>query len=227
MLDRADVERMRQIGFPPLSRDEGLALLDLALGADRAQVLAIGLEPAGLRNLAALGVLPPILTGLVRVPKRRAAAAGSLTRQLAEMPEAEREAAVLELVRSQVASILGHESAADIDPERAFQELGFDSLAALELRNRLNVATGLRLGATVVFDYPSSASLAAHLLERVGSSGAAKVTLRAPQTTDEPIAIVGMSCRYPGGVASPQELWRAGRRGRRRDRRVPRRPRLG
>ena len=93
-------------------------------------------------------------------------------------------------------------------PSRAFSELGFDSLAAVELRNRLEPGTGLRLAATAVFDYPNSTAMAAHLLSETSASGATnRVALRA-QTTEEPIAILGMSCRYPGGIGSPQELWR-------------------
>ena len=207
-LAEADIERMRRLGIDALDEEQGLALLDAALASTRPDALAIATDAQGLRAMGALGVLPPILSGLVRVPKRRSQLGGALARQLAQMPEAQRAEAVLALVRSQVADVLGHEGAESIDPERAFGELGFDSLAALELRNRLGLATGVRLGATVVFDYPSSRSLAAHLLEQVSASGSAKVAVRAPQTSEEPIAIVGMSCRYPGGIASPEQLWR-------------------
>ena len=103
--------------------------------------------------------------------------------------------------------MLGHSSATAIGADGAFKDLGFDSLAAVELRNRLVAASGLTLPATLVFDYPTPAKLAGYLLTESSASGATqRVTLRA-QASEEPIAIVGMACRYPGGVGSPQELW--------------------
>ena len=206
-LGEADVARMRRGGFEPIADEQGLALFDAAIGADRPGALALPIETAGLKAAASVGALPPILSGLVRTPKRRSASSGSLATTLASLPEAEHEAYVLELVRGSVAAILGHSSAQEIEPNRAFQDLGFDSLAAVELRNALDAISGLRLSATVVFDYPSSTALAEHLLAEATASGAAKqITLRA-QASDEPIAIVGMACRYPGGVSSPEELW--------------------
>ncbi len=123
------------------------------------------------------------------------------------LPEAEREARCSSLVRAEVAAVLGHDSAEAIEPERAFKDLGFDSLAAVELRNRLVASTGVALAATAVFDYPSPAALARHLLEEVGAAGAGSKALVRARASEEPIAIVGMACRYPGGVASPEQLW--------------------
>ncbi|MDQ3936622.1 MAG: acyltransferase domain-containing protein, partial [Actinomycetota bacterium] len=129
-------------------------------------------------------------------------------RRLAGLPAAERQAAVLELVRSHVAAVLGHTAAAAIDPERAFKELGFDSLAAVELRNRLARASGLRLPATLVFDQPTCAEITRYILGEIeGRASAAPAVRTQTATAHDPIAIVGMSCRYPGGVRSPEELW--------------------
>ncbi len=206
-LGEADLARMRRGGIGALSDERGLSLFDAGLAADRPQALAVPIDIAVLRAAASFGALPPIFSGLIRVPRRRAAASGSLAAKLATLPEAEHEGHVLDLVRSEVAAVLGHASAEEIEPGKAFQELGFDSLAAVELRNRLSAIAGLRLSATVVFDYPSTAALAEHLLSEASSSGVAgRVAVRA-QASEEPIAIVGMACRYPGGIASPEGLW--------------------
>ncbi|MGC1853732.1 MAG: type I polyketide synthase, partial [Solirubrobacterales bacterium] len=207
-LSETDLARMRRSGFGALSDERGLALLDAALDLDHPTSLAISLNFKGLRTLASAGALPPIFGELVRAPRRRSAAGGSLAAKLASLPSAEHESYVLELVRSEAAGVLGHDSGREVEPEKAFRELGFDSLAAVELRNRLGTATGLRLAATVVFDYPNSVALAEHLRAEASASGMANRVAVRSQASEEPIAIVGMACRYPGGVSSPADLWR-------------------
>jgi mycoketide-CoA synthase len=173
-LSEADLARMRRSGVSPLSEEQGLAFFEQALDGGRAFALALGLERAGLRSQAAAGALPPILSGLVRVPVRRRRNAGaSLAKALASTPEDKREALVLGVVRAEVAAVLGHGSPEAIEPAKAFKELGFDSLAAVELRNRLQAATGLRLAATSVFDYPSPAALAGFILASFAPSAGA------------------------------------------------------
>ncbi|SPE61771.1 Beta-ketoacyl-acyl-carrier-protein synthase I [Streptomyces netropsis] len=165
--------------------------------------------------LRASGEVPSLLRGLVRVRSRRAAVAGSstaagLVQRLSGLSGEERREALLDLVRSQVALVLGHVSGHEINPSRAFRALGFDSLTAVELRNRLNTVTGLRLPATLVFDYPSVQALASFVEDELLGSDAA-VAVPAPSRTttgDDPVVIVGMACRYPGGVSSPEDLWR-------------------
>ncbi|MBB4780025.1 type I polyketide synthase [Streptomyces rapamycinicus] len=144
-------------------------------------------------------------------------AISALRREMAELPAAEQPKLLLELVRNQAADVLGYDSADAVEADRAFRDLGFDSLTAVELRNRLGVVTGLRLPVTCVFDYPTATVLARYLYtEMFGDQPVASVAAAAPQrpegldkplTTDEPIAIIGMSCRFPGGVRSPEELW--------------------
>jgi acyl transferase domain-containing protein/acyl carrier protein len=204
-LERLGQQIRARLGAAPMSSEEGLELLDSALTREEPLLAPIVFDTAVLRAQASAGTLPAVLRGLVRAPARRES--GSLAKRLAELPEAEREGAVLDLVRSHAAAVLGHASAEAVEPDRAFQELGFDSLAAVELRNRLGTATGLRLAPTVVFDYPSAKALARYLLAEATSSGVAQKAVVRARTSEEPIAIVGMSCRYPGGVGSPEELW--------------------
>jgi pimaricinolide synthase PimS1 len=181
-LGEADLARMRRLGVEPLSDEQGLALFDDALAIDRALVLAMPLNPAGLRNLAAADALPAILRGLVRIPKRRqASAAGSLVAELAGLAEAEREDHVLGLLRAEVAAVLGHHSAAEVDTDKAFMDLGFDSLAAVEMRNRLGAMTGMELPATLIFDYPNTAALAGYLVGQIDQGGGATVELELNQ----------------------------------------------
>ncbi|NBH10877.1 type I polyketide synthase, partial [Amycolatopsis sp. SID8362] len=186
-----------------LSVEDGLALFDTALAADRAVSLPVRLDLAAFRG----GPVPALLRGLVRTPARRTRPVSSFGDRLAAAPAAERETLLLDLVRTEAAAVLGHEPGTRVDATRAFSDLGFDSLTAVELRNRLAEATGLRLSSTLVFDHPGADALAAHLgAELLGTSVSevAATVVRA----DEPIAIVGMSCRYPGGVSSPDDLWR-------------------
>jgi NAD(P)-dependent dehydrogenase (short-subunit alcohol dehydrogenase family)/acyl carrier protein len=207
-LGEADLARLRRGGIEALNDERGVALFDAALGSGQPQALAVPIETAGLRELASRGAMPQIFTGLVRAPRRRSVVAGSLVAKLESLPEAEAQSFVLDLVRREVAAVLGHASVGAVDPDRAFQELGFDSLAAVELRNRLGAACGMRLPATLVFDHPSPAALAQHLRSEATTGGTARRAAIRAQASDEPIAIVGMACRYPGGVSSPEDLWR-------------------
>ncbi|MGW2256227.1 type I polyketide synthase, partial [Kitasatospora sp. NPDC001660] len=254
--------RMAAQGVPPLTREAGLALFATALRSERAAVVPIRVDVAALR--ARTDEVPALLRALVPAARRTAAhapasaaPAGGLAARLAGLTEAEQRRTVLELVRARVAGLLGHESGDAIGPDRAFQELGFDSLAATDLRNQLNILTGLRLPATLAFDHPNAEAVTDHIVTELGARTAAasgeaslaEADLRAalqsiptrrlrdaglvdalldladdrvrpvdPTATDlpgtptevrhDPIAIVGMACRYPGGVTTPEELWR-------------------
>ena len=110
-------------------------------------------------------------------------------------------------VCSQAATVLGHPSPDHIDPELTFQDLGFDSIKATELLDRLNTVTELDLPLTLAFDYPTPDELATHLSQLLGGSASAAAVAGAQVRVDEPIAVVGMACRFPGGVDSPAALW--------------------
>ncbi|WP_420712199.1 beta-ketoacyl synthase N-terminal-like domain-containing protein, partial [Streptomyces sp. DSM 15324] len=212
--------RMAREGMQPLAPEQGIGLFDTALeigpALDRAAVLPINLDLAALRRR---GQVPDLLRSLVRTPTRRAAeaqaalgGAGDLGRRVRGLAEAEREKFLLDLVCGQAASVLGHASAADLEADQAFKALGFDSLTSVELRNRVSAATGMRLPATLVFDYPTPVALARHLLSELSDGQDVVDTasaLPAPTSvTDDPVVIVGMACRFPGGVGSPEDLWR-------------------
>ncbi|WP_425543507.1 SDR family NAD(P)-dependent oxidoreductase [Streptomyces luteireticuli] len=171
-MDEADVLRMRRSGVRPLASETGLALYDLATGLDEPLLVPVRLDLAAFRRVPSADLVPPLLRGLVRGPSRRALEAGAQAAEgfrqtLAATPEAERERVLLTFVRTQAAAVLGHSGAEAVEGGRAFNEIGFDSLTAVELRNRLNAATGLRLPATLVFDYPTPTALAAHLRQEL------------------------------------------------------------
>ena len=204
------IEQIRaRLGLLALQPADGLALFDAAVSADRALLVPVRLDGVVLRSQARAGQLPALLRGLVSVPARRGrGGGGSLAERLVGVAEEERDAVVLEVVRSAVAAVLGFDSQRSIETGRAFKELGFDSLTAVELRNRLNATTGLRLPSTLVFDHPTPAAVAAFLRSQVeGVARSARPAAPRRMPLEEPIAIVGMSCRYPGGVCSPEGLW--------------------
>ncbi|WP_052707806.1 SDR family NAD(P)-dependent oxidoreductase [Streptomyces rubellomurinus] len=168
-LGEAEFARLERMGVSALTPETGPALFDRSLDVDAAVVAPVLLDTTVLRAQARAGMLPPLLRGLVRLPARAAdTGASMLVQRLAAVPEAERAGIVLEAVQAQVAAVLGHASAAAIEPDRAFKDLGFDSLGAVELRNRLAQSTGVRLPATLVFDHPTPAAVAELLLSELG-----------------------------------------------------------
>ncbi|MFF1909814.1 SDR family NAD(P)-dependent oxidoreductase, partial [Kitasatospora sp. NPDC058218] len=209
-LGDADIERMTRAGMPPLLPEQALALFDAATSHEEPSVLPVRLDLAALR---ARGEVPAFLRGLVRVPVRRSATSGAaaeLVGRLSGLGADQRREALLDVVRAQIALVLGHVGVAEVEATKAFQDLGFDSLTAVELRNRLAAVTGLRLPATVVFDYPSAEALVRFLMaELLGGEAEADVPPSVlPSVVDDPVVIVGMACRFPGGVRSPEGLWR-------------------
>ncbi|PJI99794.1 acyl transferase domain-containing protein [Streptomyces sp. 2333.5] len=171
------VDRLNRSGLVTMSPAEGLALFDAAIGGEYGPVvLPVRLDLAALKARATAGALPSVLADVVRTPTGPARAAKSgkvsgaaLRTSLSELPEDERRRMLLDVVRENVAAVLGHHQGGAIDDEQPFKDLGLDSLTAVELRNRLASATGLPLPATLLFDLPSPSALAHHLLARMGS----------------------------------------------------------
>ncbi|MFI9275857.1 type I polyketide synthase [Kitasatospora sp. NPDC052896] len=217
-------QRLRREGVPPMAPDRAITALQQALEngdstlavADIDWELLLGGTTTGRRGTALFDQIPEARTALA-APGADATTgqspAGPLAQRLAALSPVERERALLDAVRTEVAAVLGYATPDAVDATRAFKELGFDSLTAVELRNRLNAVTGLSLPSTLVFDYPTSAALAGFLrTELLGEQPDALSATDAgapPSSQDEgePIAIIGMSCRFPGNVSSPEELW--------------------
>ncbi|MHA5055106.1 type I polyketide synthase, partial [Streptomyces sp. SD15] len=212
-LDQADLARMARAGLVPLRSEEGLALFDAAVALGEPTLVPARLDIARLAQ-DGNGELPAVLGALVR-PRaaRRTAAVGSAGgaaggQRFAGMPAADAERELLEAVRAHTATVLGHATPEAVRPDSKFKDIGFDSLSSVELRNRLSAALGLRLSPTAVFDYPTPATLARYLRgELLGEAAPAARPVVTAAALDDPVAVVGMGCRLPGGVGSPEELW--------------------
>ncbi|MGW7200151.1 SDR family NAD(P)-dependent oxidoreductase [Streptomyces chryseus] len=163
-LDSGDQSRMSRQGAAALTAEEGMALLDAGLRSSEPALVTSKMNFPALRAAAVDGRLPVILRGLVRLPRKAAHSAAdapeSLADQIAALPEADRQRRLLDLVRGHASTVLGDVPIRSAQP---FKDVGFDSLTAVELRNRLATATGIRLPATLIFDYPTPAALARHL----------------------------------------------------------------
>ena len=170
-LGDADTTRLERSGVVAMSDEQGLALFDSAVAQHHSGVVAARVDTASLAAGARAGTLAPLLAGMLPEGLRAAGLVVGLRQRLVGLTDVERESLVLDIVRGQVAAVLGHDSGVAIDAGRKFRDLGFDSLTAVEARNRLNTVTGLRLPATLVFDYPTPDAVTAHILTQFTDTG--------------------------------------------------------
>ncbi|MFF7459778.1 beta-ketoacyl synthase N-terminal-like domain-containing protein, partial [Kitasatospora sp. NPDC008115] len=214
----ATAARLARLGLRPMDPEIAISALDQALAQDETLLTVTDMDwerfaPNYMiaRHRPLIEEIPEVRRALEAVvdPVGDDSVAGALRERLAGLREAEQRTVLLDLVRSEVAHVLGHTSPVAVTEAKPFQEIGFDSLTAVEFRSRLNAATGLRLPATLVFDHPTPAALASLLRdELLGTAAGSGLAVVARSQDDEPLVIVGMACRFPGNVTSPEELWR-------------------
>jgi acyl transferase domain-containing protein/acyl carrier protein len=215
-------DRLRRGPLPGMDPDLAIKALEQALAGPDALLAVMDVDWAQFTAVPGMASVP-FLRDLPEVraqagesgtgPAASGHATGELARRLAGLPRAEQLRMLTDLIRDRAAVVLGHASAGAIEAGQAFSSLGFDSLTSLELRNHLATATGARLPATLLFDYPTPAMLAAQLRsgllgDQAGVGQRPVTPPLTPGTVDgEPVAIVAMSCRYPGGVRDPEGMW--------------------
>jgi pimaricinolide synthase PimS1 len=211
-LGHAELMRMRRQGVQPLSLELGLSLLDAARSLPEAALIPIHLDLATVQRQFADDV-PPLYRSLVRSGLRRASTSSGDTnalraRLLALASDAERQQALVELAQEEIAAVLALPKATSVPADQPLKDLGLDSLMAAELRNRLSARVGTKLPTTLAFDYPSARAMTRLLLEKLELGQApVRQEKRRAIAASESIAIVGMSCRTPGGPASPESYW--------------------
>ncbi|WP_341286310.1 type I polyketide synthase [Mycobacterium decipiens] len=208
-LTSLDHTRMTRTGLTPIPTEHGLALFDTALTLHQPNLIPTPLNKRTLAQQARQHTLPPILSTLTttRPQATTTSSPHGFGAQLAGQTPPQQLATLTTLVVNATATVLAHPDPTTLDPDQPFKNLGIDSLTALELRNTLTRHTGLPLPATLVFDHPTPTTIAQHLTNLLTGTNTPTTTTPTPLSTDEPIAVVGMACRLPGGVDSAQALW--------------------
>ncbi|MFJ9841586.1 SDR family NAD(P)-dependent oxidoreductase [Kitasatospora sp. NPDC101155] len=213
MLGAEAEHELRRRGVGAMAPHAALQVLQQALDHDETALTVASMDWERFAPTYAMARRRPLIEDLAEVAATAAEVPetaadprlAALRRRLAEAGDPEQ--LVLDLVRTEAAAVLGHDGPDALHARRAFRELGFDSVLAVEFRNRLTAATGLKLSGAVVFDYPTPAELAHHLTARLLEQAEQPTVVQAAAGSDEPIAVIGMACRFPGEVRSPEDLW--------------------
>ncbi|MFI6173881.1 SDR family NAD(P)-dependent oxidoreductase, partial [Nocardia sp. NPDC051052] len=209
-------DRLRRHGVPPLAPDHALTILARGAAQHRTTLMVADfqwdrffLAYTEARRRPLIEDLPEVRAHLDAVAGgRNDEPAAGLAARVRTLPTTQRAAAVLKVVRAQVAAVLGHADPLAVDAERPFHELGFDSLTGVELRNRLTAEAEVRLPSSLVFDHPTAAAVTRYLESvLLGTDDTEPHPMLATASDDDPVVIVAAACRYPGGIDSPEGLW--------------------